>query len=102
MLAKDLVRMANQITDYFVVYPKSEAIDGIAKHIHASWEPRMRNALKAHIDAGGEGLKPLFLEAMQEYFKGPKSPSAPNVQPTKNKSPKGAEPSFAQGGGDGG
>lgn len=102
MHVKDLVRMANQIADYFAVYPKPEAIDGIAKHIHASWEPRMRNALKAHIDAGGEGLQPLFLEAMKEYFKGPKSPTAPNVHPTKHKAPKGAAPSFADGGGDGG
>lgn len=101
MHAKDLVRMANQITDYFAVYPKAEAVDGIAKHIHASWEPRMRNALKAHIDTGGDGLKPLFLEAMHDYFKGPKHPSAPNVHPTKNKAPKGAAPSFADGGGDG-
>ena len=36
----------------------------------------MRNALKAHIDKGGEGLSPLFLEAMADYFKGPKSPAA--------------------------
>ena len=34
----------------------------------------MRNALKAHIDKGGEGLSPLFLEAMADYFKGPKLP----------------------------
>lgn len=101
MLVKDLVRMANQIADYFAVYPKSEAIDGISKHIHASWEPRMRDALKVHIDAGGAGLQPLVLEAMSEYFKGPKSPNAPNVHPTRNKAPKGAEPSFAKGGGDG-
>lgn len=77
MQASDLVRMANQITDYFTVYPKPEALDGIAKHIHASWEPRMRNALKAHIEAGGAGLSPLFLEAMTDYFKGPKSPAKP-------------------------
>ncbi|WP_290992119.1 formate dehydrogenase subunit delta [Hyphomicrobium sp.] len=74
MKASDLVRMANQITDYFCIYPKAEAVDGISKHIQSSWEPRMRNALKAHIDAGGEGLSPLFLEAMTDYFKGPKSP----------------------------
>ncbi|WP_082073104.1 formate dehydrogenase subunit delta [Hyphomicrobium sp. 99] len=76
--------MANQITDYFSVYPKPEAIDGIAKHIHASWEPRMRNALKAHIDAGGAGLSPLFLEAMADYFKGPKSPVKPAAAATKS------------------
>jgi formate dehydrogenase subunit delta len=76
MKSSDLVRMANQISDYWSVYPKAEAIDGIAKHIHASWEPRMRNVMKEHIDKGGEGLSPLFLEAMADYFKGPKSPAS--------------------------
>ena len=71
MKSADLIRMANQITDFFEVYPKSEALDGIAKHIHNSWEPRMRNGMKAIIEAGGEGLKPLFIEAMRDYFKGP-------------------------------
>lgn len=99
MKSSDLVRMANQITDYFSLYPKSEALDGIAKHIHASWEPRMRNALKAHIDEGGEGLSPLFLESMAEYFKGPRGQA--NVNPAKV-APKGASPSFADGGGDAG
>jgi formate dehydrogenase subunit delta len=49
MNTSDVVRMANQIADFFAVYPKAEALDGIAKHIHATWEPRLRNALKAHI-----------------------------------------------------
>lgn len=97
-----VVRMANQITEFFAVYPKEEALDGIAKHIHATWEPRLRNALKAHLDAGGAGLKPLCIEAMKGYFKGPKAPNARRVDPTKSDSPKGAEPSFAIGGGDGG
>ena len=72
----DLVRMANQIAAYFNPYPKSEAIDGIAKHVHLFWDPRMRNQLKAFIDQGGEGLSPLFLEAAADYFKGPKTPAA--------------------------
>jgi formate dehydrogenase subunit delta len=76
MQSSDLVRMANQIAAYFAPYPKPEALDGIAKHIHAFWDPRMRNALKEHIDKGGEGLSPLFLEAAAEYFKGPKVPKA--------------------------
>ena len=78
----DLVRMANQITAYFNPYPKSEAIDGIAKHVHLFWDPRMRNQLKAFIDQGGEGLSPLFLEAAADYFKGPKTPP-PNPRPTR-------------------
>lgn len=101
MHIKDLVRMANQITDFFAIYPKNEALDGIAKHIHASWEPRMRNALKAHIESGGAGLNPLFLEAMVDYYKGPGIPNARRVHPTRSASPTGAEPSFADGGGDG-
>jgi formate dehydrogenase subunit delta len=72
-----LVQMANQIADFWSPYPKPDAIDGIAKHIHAAWEPRMRDALKAYIDKGGEGLSPLCREALAEYFKGPKSPQKP-------------------------
>lgn len=96
--------MANQITAYFATYPKSEALDGIAKHVHAFWDPRMRNELKAHIDAGGANLDPLFLESMAIYFQGPKGPGsntpAAKVKSTK-KDPTGAEPSLAPGGGDG-
>jgi formate dehydrogenase subunit delta len=69
-----LVRMANQIAAYFAPYPKAEALDAIGKHIHLSWDPRMRNELKAHLDNGGEGLSPLLLEAAREYYKGPKTP----------------------------
>jgi formate dehydrogenase subunit delta len=71
----DLIRMANQITAFFAPYPKSEAVDGIAKHVHLFWDPRMRNQLKGYIDKSGEGLDALFLEAAKEYFKGPKSPA---------------------------
>ena len=80
MQATDLVRMANQIADFFRPYSKAEAIDGIGKHIHLFWDPRMRNELKAHLDKGGADLSPLFIEAAQDYYKGPKSPaSRPNV-----------------------
>ncbi len=72
----DLIRMANQITAFFTPYPKAEALDGIAKHIHAFWDPRMRNQLKTYFDAGGKGLEPMFLEAAAIYFAGPKSPTS--------------------------
>ncbi len=102
MKSADLVRMANQITDFFELYPKPEALDGIAKHIHNMWEPRMRNELKSILDSGGEGLKPLCVEAMANYFKGPQSPGrVANVNP-RAQSPKGGKPSFADGGGDAG
>jgi len=83
MNPRDLVRMANQISDFFAPYPKGEALESIGKHIHLFWDPRMRNQLKAHIDKGGEGLSPLFLEAAGEYFKGPKTPAAKAAAPAK-------------------
>ena len=76
MKSADLVRMANQITDYFAPYPKAEALDGIAKHMHLFWDPRMRNELKAYLDSGGAGLSPMFVEAAKDYFAGPKSPKS--------------------------
>ncbi|WP_409562504.1 formate dehydrogenase subunit delta [Hyphomicrobium sp. B1] len=103
MQSSDIIRMTNQIAAYFESYPKQEAIDGIAMHIHNFWEPRMRNELKSYIDAGGKDLSPLFLEAMAAYYKGPKSPVKQAVVQNKDKvAPKGAMPSTASGGGDAG
>jgi formate dehydrogenase subunit delta len=101
MNSADLIRMANQITDFFEVYPKPEALDGIAKHIHNMWGARMRNELKVIIETGGEGLKPLCIEAMRDYFRGPRSEGRRVTVNPREKSPKGAAPSFANGGGDG-
>ena len=55
--------MANQIATFFLSKPKDQAIEGFADHINKFWEPRMRAQLLAIIAAGGEGLKPLVLEA---------------------------------------
>ena len=99
MQSSDLVRMANQIAAYFDSYPKQEALDGIAMHIHNFWEPRMRDQLKAYLDAGGKDLSPLFLESMASYFRGPKSPVKQAVKQNVSKAaPKGAIASVAEGG----
>jgi formate dehydrogenase subunit delta len=66
MNAQDLVRMANQIADYYQAYPEDEAVAGIAAHIRSFWDPRMREGLAAHIAAGGTGLKPLVLAAAKQ------------------------------------
>ncbi|MGH6761949.1 MAG: formate dehydrogenase subunit delta [Phyllobacterium sp.] len=55
--------MANQIATFFASQPKAGQVDGVAGHINAFWEPRMRAQLFELIDAGGEGLHPLVLEA---------------------------------------
>lgn len=52
----NLVRMANRIGDFFEAMPdRGEAIEGIALHIQRFWEPRMRRALLAGVDAGEAG-----------------------------------------------
>ena len=55
-----LVKMANDISDYFVSEPDhASAVDGVATHIRRFWEPRMRKKICAHLDAGGDGLSAL-------------------------------------------
>ena len=63
MQTEDIVRMANQIADYFVAYPEEDAVKETAKHIQSFWEPRMRQMLAGHIARGGAGLTPLVLKA---------------------------------------
>jgi formate dehydrogenase subunit delta len=58
-----LVYMANQIATFFKPMPHDEAVEGVAKHINDFWEPRMRRQFFEIVDAGGEGLSPLVLEA---------------------------------------
>jgi formate dehydrogenase subunit delta len=66
METHDIVRMANQIAQYFNAYPEEEAVKETAKHIQSFWEPRMRKMLASHIEAGGEGLTPLVLKASKK------------------------------------
>ena len=62
----NLIRMANQIGDFFNSYPADEAVPQIAGHIRKFWDPRMRKAILAHVaDHNGEGLKPHVLEALK-------------------------------------
>ncbi len=58
-----LIYMANQIATFFESKPHAEGVAGVAAHINAYWEPRMRRQLFEVIDAGGAGLRPLVLEA---------------------------------------
>ena len=57
-----LIEMANQIGDFFSPYPPERATEGLRNHFRTYWDPRMRGALLAHIDAGGEGLDELVIE----------------------------------------
>jgi len=70
MDADNLVKMANQIGDFFASFPdRAEALDGIASHIRKFWAPRMREQLLAHVDAAGAaaGLSPIVSEAVRTH-----------------------------------
>lgn len=59
METRDMVRMANQISDFFKSYSEKEALAGIADHITKFWDPRMRTDFFAHVDKGGDGFSEL-------------------------------------------
>ena len=60
-----LVRMANQIGQFFKSQPHDEALAGIADHLRSFWTPKMRRQIADHAAAGGAGLDPLTLEAVR-------------------------------------
>ncbi len=66
MHAEYLVRMANQIGDFFVPDKgESEAPAAIANHMQRFWERSMRTQLVAHWNAGGAGLSPAAFKAAE-------------------------------------
>ena len=55
--AEQLVKMANDIGDFFRAEPlREDAIAGIAKHIASFWTKSMRRKITAHGDAGLDEL----------------------------------------------
>lgn len=63
MSADKIVHMANQIALFMESKPHDEGVSGFASHINDFWEPRMRRQFFEMIDRGGEGFRPLVLEA---------------------------------------
>jgi len=61
-----LVYMANQIGKFFAHQGEDKAVAGVADHLEKFWDPRMRAAIVAHLDAGGNGLDPLAREAIKK------------------------------------
>jgi len=69
METRDMLRMANQIADFFRSYPHDEAVKEAATHLNNYWDPRMRKHLFEHLAKGGEGLDPLIIEAAAQIRK---------------------------------
>jgi len=64
----NLVKMANQIGQFFAAWPDREAArKEVANHLTRFWDPRMRAALLAHMDAtaGASGLDPLVADSIR-------------------------------------
>jgi formate dehydrogenase subunit delta len=59
---RDMIRMANQIAAFFNGSGPEVAVRDAAEHINKFWDPRMRTALLAHLNAGGEGLDPTIVK----------------------------------------
>ncbi len=59
-----LIYMANQIGKFFQNQGHDKAVPGIADHIRKFWEPRMRGAIFAYLEAGGAGLDPNVRDAI--------------------------------------
>ncbi len=60
-----LVYMANQIVRFFTSQKDRDPAEAVAEHLRLFWEPRMRRAILAHVDAGGKGLDPVAVAAVE-------------------------------------
>jgi formate dehydrogenase subunit delta len=72
-----LIYMANQIGKFFESQGHGKAVPGIADHIKKFWDPRMKRAIFAHLDAGGAGLQPDVREALSSLKQATSLPAAP-------------------------
>ncbi|MFB6415677.1 MULTISPECIES: formate dehydrogenase subunit delta [Bradyrhizobium] len=72
-----LIYMANQIGRFFRSQGHDKAVPGIAEHIRKFWDPRMKRAIFAHLDAGGAGLEPDVREAIASLKQATPLPAAP-------------------------
>lgn len=64
-----LIYMANQIGTFFRSQGPDKAVPGIAEHIRKFWDPRMKSAIFAHLEAGGAGLDPPVRDAIASLKK---------------------------------
>ena len=62
-----LVRMTNQIADYFRTLPETEAVAGAADHLRRFWTPKMLSEIVAFAEAGGAGLNPIAARAVATF-----------------------------------
>lgn len=88
-----LIKMANQIAEFFEIYPdREEGLRSVYEHIRKFWEPRMRTALLDYIEQhpdgqdGETGLSPFALQAITKY-KAELKPAAVSAAPAVSEAP---------------
>jgi formate dehydrogenase subunit delta len=59
-----LIRMANQIAANFSNLADDQAAAQVADHLAMFWAPPMRTDLIAYVAAGGPGLQPVVVSAV--------------------------------------
>ena len=59
-----LVRMANQIGDYFRTLPEAEAVAGATDHLRRFWTPKMLSEIVVFTESGGGGLNLIAARAV--------------------------------------
>jgi formate dehydrogenase subunit delta len=59
-----LVRMANQIGDFYAAMPEKEATEGAASHLRLYWTQKMINEIVAFASEGRAGLNPTAAHAV--------------------------------------
>ena len=60
-----LVKMANQIGQFFSAQKSGDQIAGAADHLERFWDPRMRANIVDYVAKGGNGLNPTALAAVR-------------------------------------
>ena len=60
-----LVRMANQIGDFYAAMPEREATEGAASHLRLYWTPKMIREIIAFADQGHPGLNAIASRAVE-------------------------------------
>jgi formate dehydrogenase subunit delta len=59
-----LVRMANQIADFYAAMTEREAAEGAASHLSLYWTPKMIREIIAFADQGHPGLNLIAARAV--------------------------------------
>lgn len=70
MEIEKLIKMANQIGDFFEAYPDAElAKRDIANHLERFWNSVMIKSIVAHVkQQQGVGLHPRVVDAIQQHL----------------------------------